>query len=160
MKRFILLSILLTAGFAASAQIPSAKLEDRTGREILSSSIVDGETPAVISFWAVTCDPCIQELDAICEAFEEWQEQADFRIIAVSTDDVRHMAKAKALTKGHMWDCFTLLFDPNNDFKRAMNVVDTPQVFVIDSEGKIAYSHTGYNPGSEKEILEALKKVQ
>ena len=42
MKRFILLFILLTAGFAASAQIPSVKLEDRTGREVLSTSIVDG----------------------------------------------------------------------------------------------------------------------
>ena len=81
-------------------------------------------------------------------------------MIAISTDDVRHIAKAKALTRGHMWDGFTLLFDPNSNLKRAMNVVDTPQVFVIDKDGKIVYSHTGYTPGSENELLKTLKTLK
>lgn len=153
--------LILLAAFCGSAlaQVPSVKIENRSGREILASSIVDGKTPAIISFWAVTCDPCIQELDAISEVMEDWQKEVQFRVIAVSTDDVRHLAKAKALTRGHMWDSFTLLFDPNSNLKRAMNVVDTPQVFVIDKDGKIVYSHTGYTPGGEKELLNALKKL-
>ena len=41
-----------------------------------------------------------------------------------------------------------------------MNVVDTPQVFIIDKDGKIVYSHTGYTPGSEKELLKVLKTLK
>ena len=72
---------------------------------------------------------------------------------------MRHLARAKALTRGHLWDSFTLLYDPNSNLKRAMNVVDTPQVFVIDKDGKIVYSHTGYTPGGEQELLKVLKKL-
>ena len=91
---------------------------------------------------------------------EDWQQEVGFRVVAISTDDVRHIAKAKALTRGHMWDSFTLIFDPNSALKRAMNVVDTPQVFIIDKDGKIVYSHTGYTPGSEKELLKVLKTLK
>lgn len=42
---------------------------------------------------------------------------------------------------------------------RAMNVSVTPQVFVVDKNGKIVYSHTGYTPGSEKELLKVIKKI-
>ena len=40
-----------------------------------------------------------------------------------------------------------------------MNVVTTPQAFVLDGKGKIVYSHTGYTPGSEIELFEAIKKI-
>ena len=158
-RLFSTLFLLATLCGSAFAQIPSVKIENRAGKEISASSIVDGKTPAIISFWAVTCDPCIQELAAISEVMEDWQEEGTFRVIAVSTGDVRHLARAKALTRGHLWDSFTLLYDPNSNLKRAMNVVDTPQVFVIDKDGKIVYSHTGYTPGGEQELLKVLKKL-
>lgn len=159
-RRICTIGVMALFSCGAFAQIPPVKVENRAGREISASSIVDGNTPAIISFWAVTCDPCIQELDAISEAMEDWQQEVRFRVIAISTDDVRHIAKAKALTRGHMWDGFTLIFDPNSNLKRAMNVVDTPQVFVIDKDGKIVYSHTGYTPGSENELLKTLKTLK
>ena len=42
---------------------------------------------------------------------------------------------------------------------RAMNVSLTPQVYVVDADGKIVYSHTGYAPGSELETTESNKKT-
>ena len=143
----------------AFAQLPSVTVEDAKGMKFDTEKIADGKTPAVISFWSVTCKPCIQELDAINDALEDWQSEADFRVVAVSTDDVRFLAKAKALADGHAWGEFTLLYDVNSDFKRAMNVVYTPQVFIVSADGKIVYSHSGYNPGSEEQILQELKKL-
>ena len=40
-----------------------------------------------------------------------------------------------------------------------MNVVFTPQTFVLSPDGKIVHSQTGYNTGSEEEIFKALKKL-
>ena len=73
-RLFSTLFLLAALCGSAFAQIPSVKIENRAGKEISASSIVDGKTPAIISFWAVTCDPCIQELDAISEVMEDWQE--------------------------------------------------------------------------------------
>lgn len=160
MKKLIITALFgLAFSAIAAAQLPSVEVQDIDGAKFDTALIVDGKTPAVISFWAVTCKPCIQELDAINEALEEWREEADFRVVAVSVDDTRFNAKAKALTSSHGWSDFTLLFDVNSDFKRAMNVVQTPQVFVVDTEGKIIYSHTGYTPGGEELLLEAILKI-
>ena len=52
------------------------------------------------------------------------------------------------------------VYDKNGDFKRAMNVQFTPQVYVVDKDGKIVYSHTGYTPGGEYELFEQIKKLQ
>ena len=157
---FTFISALLLVQIAAFAQLPSVMVGTSNGGKIDTAKLLDGKTPLVISFWSVTCKPCIQELDAINEALEDWQAEADFKVIAVSTDDTRFSSKAKALAEGHSWDGFTVVYDVNSDFKRAMNVVNTPQVFIISPEGKTVYSHTGYNPGSEEEILAKLKELK
>lgn len=142
------------------AQIPNVKIENGKGELISMSSLVDGKTPLIISFWSTTCKPCIRELNTINDQYEDWQDEVDFRVIAVSTDDSRSASKAKAMAAGNGWDNFTVLYDKNQDLKRAMNVNLTPQVFVTDGNGKIIYSHTGYSQGAELELLKAIKKLK
>ena len=96
----------------------------------------------------------------INEQLPDWLEEANFRVVAVSTDDSRSTAKARALAEGHGWDDFIMLYDKNQEFMRAMNVSLTPQVYVVDADGKIVYSHTGYAPGSELELLKAIKTTE
>ena len=61
-------------------------------------------------------------MDAINEQLPDWLEEANFRVVAVSTDDSRSTAKARALAEGHGWDDFIMLYDKNREFMRAMNV--------------------------------------
>ena len=37
-----------------------------------------------------------------------------------------------------------------------MNVSLTPQSFVVDKKGNIVYSHTGYTPGCENELIDIV----
>ena len=39
------------------------------------------------------------------------------------------------------------------------NVSSIPYTIVIDKEGKIAYTHTGYSPGDEDELAEILEDL-
>jgi peroxiredoxin len=160
MKKLIFAAMMLLLASGAMAQIPSVKVENGKGKVVNTSSLVDGKTPMIISFWAVTCKPCIQELDAINEVLPDWLDVADFRVVAVSTDDSRFTAQARALAEGHGWGDFTLLYDKNGDFKRAMNVQYTPQVYVVDKNGKIVYSHTGYTQGGENELFKVIKGLK
>lgn len=164
MKNFRKIALSLVAMLASGwlfAQVPAVKVENLKGETLSTSSLVDGKTPMIVSFWATTCKPCIRELDAIYEVMPDWLDEVDFRVVAVSTDDNRFTAKARSMASGRGWDeSFTLIFDKNQEFMRAMNVTLTPQVFVIDAKGKIVYSHTGYAPGSENELFETLKKLK
>lgn len=160
MKKMLFAALMLLISSTAMAQIPSVKVEDGKGKVVNTAELVDGKTPMIISFWAVTCKPCIRELDAINDVYLDWMEEANFRVVAVSTDDARFTAQARSLAEGHGWSDYTLLYDKNGDFKRAMNVQFTPQVYVVDKDGKIVYSHTGYTPGGEYELFEVIKKLQ
>ncbi len=160
MKKQILSFLLLFVSYAAMAQIPSVKVEDGKGDVVVTSELVDGETPMIISFWATTCKPCIRELDAINDSYPDWIEEANFRVVAVSTDDSRFSSQARALAEGHGWSDFVVLYDKNQEFMRAMNVTLTPQVFVVDKDGKIVYSHTGYTPGNEQELFDTILSLQ
>lgn len=156
----ILLVLAVITSSVAQAQLPSVKVENRKGEIVNTASLVDGKTPMIISFWAVTCKPCIRELDAINDAMPDWLDEAKFRVVAISTDDSRFSAQARAWVEGHGWSDFNVLFDKNQEFMRAMNVSYTPQVFVVDKNGKVVYSHTGYTPGSENELIDVIKSLK
>lgn len=161
MKKIIFILFALVSLSAVQAQnFPGVKVQDVKGNAFDTKTLIDGKTPFVVSFWSTTCKPCMKELDAISEALEDWQSEVDFRMVAVSIDDSRSLARAKALTTGRGWEEFVLLFDPNQDFKRAANVIFTPQVFVYDKNGNQVYAHTGYTPGNEAELLEVLRKLK
>ena len=125
------------------------------GAVILGAFIVKSQAEAVA---ILAC--LIQSDSDIALEFHLYQlEEADFRVVAVSTDDSRLLAKAKSFAEGRGWgEDYTLLFDKNQDFMRAMNVSVVPHVFVLDGTGKIVYSHTSYVPGNELELFEAVKK--
>ena len=157
----ILVAIFLMVSSVAFAQVPSVVVENSKGESVDTKSLIEAGTPMILSFWSTSCKPCIRELDAIYDALPDWLEEADFRVVAVSTDDSRLLAKAKSFAEGRGWgEEYTLLFDKNQDFMRAMNVSVVPHVFVLDSKGKVAYSHTSYVPGGELEVFEAVKKCK
>jgi len=157
--RTLFLSLALLAATVASAQVPSVVVENAKGEAFNTKALLDEQTPMIVSFWSTSCKPCIRELDAVYDALPDWKDEAEFRVVAVSTDDSRLMAKAKSFAQGRGWgEDYILLFDKNQDFMRAMNVSVVPHVFVIDAKGKVVYSHTSYVPGNELELLEAIKK--
>jgi cytochrome oxidase Cu insertion factor (SCO1/SenC/PrrC family) len=93
MKRFILsLAILISA--VAAAQVPSVTVENSKGEAFNTKTLLNDGKPMILSFWSTSCKPCIRELDAIYDAMPDWLEEADFKVVAVLTDDCRLLAKA------------------------------------------------------------------
>lgn len=144
--------------FKAFAQLPSVEIKDIEQKNFNTSSISNEGKPIIISFWATWCKPCIQELNAIAEVYEDWQNETGVKLIAVSIDNARSMGSVAPKVNSFGWE-YDVLLDPNGDFKRAMNVINVPHVFLIDGEGKVVHQHTSYAEGSEEELFEMVKKV-
>lgn len=151
----------LLAAVAASGQdAGKIKLQTLDGKTVTPAEWVDGETPFVVSFWFASCKFCIEEMDAVSERFEDWNEEMPFRFIAVCTDDARGLARAKAVCRSRGWDGFQFYFDTNKSYMRAMNVVSMPHLFLYDKEGKLVYTHLGYTPGDENLLWKEIKKLK
>lgn len=155
---FLMLAMMV--GFGASAQsLPDVKVENQEGKVISIQELVDG-TPMIISFWSTTCKPCIMELNAINDNLYDWLDEVDMKVVAVSVDDARTVSRARAMTQGQGWDDYVCVYDKNQDLKRAMNVSLTPHTFVVDGQGNIVASHSGYTPGSEQKLFEEIKALK
>ena len=159
MKKILSLLCLIFAISAVSAQqLPDVKVENAQGKMVSVRELSNGK-PMIISYWSIACKPCIQELNAINDALADWRKEADLEVVAVSVDDARLKASAKAVASSRGWE-FICLFDENQELKRAMNVSLTPQAFVVDGEGNIIYSHSGYTPGSEEELFDKIVELK
>ncbi len=159
MKKILgLLSFLYIVASASAQQLPDVKVENAQGKIVSVRDLAQGK-PMIISYWSIACKPCIQELNAINDALAEWREEAQFEVVAVSVDDARLKASAKAIASSRGWE-FICVYDENQDLKRAMNVSLTPQSFVVDGEGNIIFSHSGYTPGSEQLLFDKIVELK
>ncbi len=167
MKRLVgLFLIILTVSvtFAQEGEqtqvntLPSINIRTLDGEPFNTATISNDGKPILISFWALWCKPCKNEMDAYNEVYEEWQEETGVKIYAVSIDDSRSSAKVQPFVNGKAWEMEVLL-DPNGDFKRAMNVNMIPHTFLLDGEGNVVYQHTSYYEGLEEEIYELVELV-
>ena len=160
MKKIIYLATLMLWSIVATsyAQLPSVTLKDINGKTVDTAKLQNDGKPFIISFFATWCKPCNRELKAISEVYADWQDETGVKVIAVSIDQAQNIQKVKPLVDGYGWE-YEVLLDPNSDFKRAMGVNMIPAVFVLDGNGKIADTRSGYTEGSEEHLIEKVREL-
>ena len=141
-----------------SQKIPSVNIKTFEGKTVNTSSFENDGNPIIISFWALWCKNCIKELEAITEIYEEWQEETNVKVIAISIDDSRNKSKLKPFVNSKGWE-FELYHDPNSDFKRALGVNSIPHTFLLNGKNIIVSEHVGYTDGQEEELYEKVLKL-
>jgi len=152
--------LLLFVGFNLFGQnnLPDLNLTTLEGKSVsLKNEFNEKDKLYVFSFWATWCAPCINELDEMNDLQEEWKKEANFEVIAVSTDDSRTQKRVKPLVNGKEWT-YKILLDTNQDFKRALSIVNIPYTIVVKNN-QIVHIQNGYVPGSEVELFEKLKTL-
>jgi thiol-disulfide isomerase/thioredoxin len=136
--------------------IPNTTLTTLDGKSVKIQEEISKDKITILSFWASWCVPCINELDAISEVYEDWQEDFNMELIAISTDDARTQKRIRPMVNGKGWP-YKILLDKNQELKRALNISTIPQTIIL-KDSKIIYIHSGYSPGVEDEFYEIIKE--
>ena len=152
----LLFTLALLVNFVSFSQkaLPNVDLTTTDGDSITFKEATNKDHVVVVALWATWCAPCLKELDAISDVYEEWQDETNVELIAVSVDNSRTVKRVKPLFNGKGWD-YTVLLDTNNDLKRALGASTVPLTLIIKNN-EIVYSHSGYSPGSEDELYEKI----
>lgn len=158
MKKFLLLFLLVGLYSYSQKNLPDLNLSTLDGKKVsLKNDFAEKDKIYVFSFWASWCGPCINELDEMNEVQAEWKKTINFEVIAVATDDSRTQKRVKPLVSGKDWE-YTILLDTNQDFKRALSIVNIPYTIVVKNN-KIVHIQNGYVPGNEVDLFEKLKTL-
>jgi cytochrome c biogenesis protein CcmG, thiol:disulfide interchange protein DsbE len=161
MKRFIfpVFFALFLLPFGIQAQVyslPSADIQNLEGGSFNTSGLSNNGKPMIISFWATWCKPCIMELSNIHDEYEELVEETGVKLVAISIDDMRNVAKVGPFVNGRGWE-YEVYCDPNGNFKRALSVNTIPHTFLVDGSGNIVWQHNAYAPGDEDKLFELVR---
>lgn len=143
---------------SSKSTLPNVSVRTLDGKTLKASEFSNEDKPFVICFWATWCKPCLMELNAMAELYEDWQSETGIKIYAVSIDDARTCPKVKPLVNGSDWD-YEVILDQNSELKRALGVNNPPHTFIISEKGEILWQHVGYSPGDEENLIEVYKKV-
>ena len=152
---FVVCFLCYNAAFSQTT-IPNTNLTTLDGKSVKIHDEISKDKITILSFWASWCVPCINELDAISEVYEDWQEDFNIELIAISTDDARTQKRIRPMVNGKGWP-YKILLDKNQELKRALNISTIPQIIIL-KDSKIIYIHSGYSPGVEDEFYDIIKE--
>lgn len=160
MKKILLaLSGLLIAAAVQAQDLPETQIKDvNSGKKVQFNQVIEKGKVTMISFWATWCVPCKKEIKNISLKLPEWKKEADFNYMTISIDEAKAegLVRTYALSQG--WS-FPYYIDPNSDLKRSMSFQSVPYTVVIDKNGKVAYTHIGYEEGGEAEVWAKVKEL-
>jgi len=158
-KILVAVASLFLAASLHAQELPETLIKDvNTGKKIAFNQTFEKGKVTVISFWATWCVPCKKEIKNISLKLPEWKKEADFNYMTVSIDEARAEGLVRTYAISQGWS-FPYLIDANSDLKRSLNFQSVPFTIIIDKNGKIAFSHAGYEEGGENEMWAKVKEL-
>jgi peroxiredoxin len=109
----------------------------------------------VLGFWARWCGDCRQAMQALNEVDAKYQK-AGLVTLGINVDDTEEQAAAMVRTLGIG---FPVLLDASKTASSQFNLKSMPLLVLIDREGRMRYSHAGYERGQETIITDKLRQL-
>ncbi|QQS29332.1 MAG: TlpA family protein disulfide reductase [Sphingobacteriales bacterium] len=143
-------SVLFNSGCTPTSQsILDLSVLDLEGNEV-DLNTFNGK-PVVVNFWATWCPPCRAEKPELDKA-RQILEQEGVAFVCLSDENLNTIQTY-------------LRHQPNGltNFKlkssaKWLGVFEYPQTFLINTQGEIVHTHTGYNQWSNPETLELIRE--
>jgi cytochrome c biogenesis protein CcmG/thiol:disulfide interchange protein DsbE len=143
------------APVAAGDKAANFKLESLDGRTVTLDQL-HGKV-VFLNIWATWCGPCREEMPSMETLYDEFRNNHDFVMLAVSQDTKGKLVVAPYVGKNGYH--FTVLLDPENKVGEAYDVSGVPETFIIDRSGRIVAHHMGAFDWSRPDVKDALKEL-
>jgi peroxiredoxin len=159
-KNFLLPLALLcfTCVLSAQKSFPTPELVTVDNQVASLTDYVGQGKPTVIAIWATWCQPCHMELDDMKGHLAKWKIEYGATVLAISVDK-RHMVnRIKPLVSRKGW-AYDILVDTDGKLQAKLGFRSIPQMYVLDGDGNVVKSFTGYQHGREAQVEKLFKQM-
>lgn len=145
-KLLVILAVAAVLAWAATYLFPPApRVPPETEFTLLDGSKITLQSlrgrPVLVSFWATSCPPCVEELPDFIQLYREWQPQG-FELIAVAMPYDPPILVQQFVRQHNV--PYPVALDVQGRVTSAFGGVPyVPTVFVIAPNGKTELSYTG-----------------
>lgn len=138
------------------AAAPARLGEDAAGRQ-LHLSALRGQV-VVVAFWTSWCGYCLKELQAL-DGLQKSLDSKRLRVVAVNVgdDDADYSGIASQMRRFQY--VLTLTRDREGALASAYGVKRYPNLWVVDSGGRVWSQHVGFNDASRGILLADLQAL-
>ena len=107
----------------------------------------------LVDFWASWCGPCRQAVPKVKELYAKYKEKG-LDVVSISIDDNKKAWEKAMEEEGMPWQQW--LSPDKNKTMKAFLFSGIPTIYILDKEGKIMGSYTGFTESVEKKIAEIM----
>jgi peroxiredoxin len=144
---------------APGAMAPGFLVRDIAG-ETFQFEVVNANSPYLLVFWSMFCDPCRLQLAVVQNLYEKYRD-AGLRVAAVGLDGepLKNVVAGFARQEGYTFQVLLDELDAGGAYKVAdpYGVYGMPSTFLVERGGRIAFSRVG--PVRREELEKALQSV-
>jgi cytochrome c biogenesis protein CcmG/thiol:disulfide interchange protein DsbE len=148
-----LLACLVLGSTSFAGNAPSFSLKDIKGNWVDSSDLF-GNYLIFIMFWSTDCQACKDSMPYLQDLYDKYYENG-LKMICIATDSERTSDRVRPYIDGQGYT-FAVLLDTDQYVRDSFNVNQEPYYFLIDLDGNIVFSYSGFTPGTESVFDEAI----
>lgn len=165
----VMLTMTVAAGGAAAADVdiaakfkvgdtaPDFTLPEIGGGQVRLSAFA-GNSVVLLNFWSLRCGACLEEIPHLNRIHQDFGGRG-VAVISVLTDGVDAAASTAIMREVGAAPAYRVLVDLDFAVSDAYTNFLVPHTLVIDRAGVVRYVHTGFEPGTEKQYVEALDRA-
>jgi len=145
MKKVLALLVMMTAAHCVLAQqLPVTDLVNaRTGKTVTLGKACPAGKMTLVCFWGSWCAHGKHQLQTIAQAQPTWGKILNMAIVGIATDEDRTEKLVLPYIQARGWT-FANYIDRASALKHALGASALPYILIIDKQGKVAFTHTGY----------------
>ena len=95
----------------------------------------------LINFWATWCGPCVEEMPALQDLYEEYGDSDNVRIILINAGESSQTVHRFLSQNGYTMPC---IYDTDNTVNDQYGVMGIPYTVIFNKDGTVAETFEGF----------------
>ncbi|MCM3268833.1 thiol-disulfide oxidoreductase ResA [Paenibacillus elgii] len=162
-RALMLVLILFAIGYAVFQSLAGKREEVEVGQKAPDFALTNlqgetvrlsdyGGTGVLLNFWASWCDPCVNEMPLLNEAYGQL---SGVEIVAVNMGETKE--RAGEFAERHRLK-LPILLDSQGEVKKQYKISGLPATFLIDDKGRIVHKFSGEL--SRADVMNFMERIQ